>query len=31
MSRRRTIELSGNCWKCPKMLWSWSVIEVVAG
>jgi hypothetical protein len=23
--------LSGNCRKCPKMLWSWSVVEVVAG
>jgi len=23
--------LSGNCRKCPQMLWSWSVVEVVAG
>jgi len=23
--------LSGNCRKCPKMLWSWSAVEVVAG
>jgi hypothetical protein len=25
------IGLSGNCRKCPKMLWSWSVVEVVTG
>jgi hypothetical protein len=23
--------LSANFRKCPKMLWSWSVVEVVAG
>jgi hypothetical protein len=28
---KKNIWFSGNCRKCPKMLWSWSEVEVVAG